>query len=39
MAKSVTKRTLVGFRTANINARYFEDFGKPNYTQAAKLYR
>ncbi|UEG55035.1 Eco57I restriction-modification methylase domain-containing protein [Mucilaginibacter daejeonensis] len=25
MAKSITKRTLIGFRHANINARYFED--------------
>src|SRR5690554_94541 len=25
MAKSITKRTLVGFRTANVNTHYFED--------------
>ncbi len=25
MAKSITKRTLVGFRNAKVNARYFED--------------
>lgn len=25
MAKSITKRTLIGFRQANLNARYFED--------------
>ena len=25
MAKSITKSTLVGFRTANVNTRYFED--------------
>ena len=25
MAKSITKRTLLGFRHANLNARYFED--------------
>ena len=25
MAKSITKRTLVGFRSAKVNARYFED--------------
>jgi len=25
MAKSITKRTLIGFRNAKINARYFED--------------
>lgn len=25
MAKSITKRTLVGFRTAKVNTRYFED--------------
>lgn len=25
MAKSITKRTLVGFRDANVNTRYFED--------------
>ena len=25
MAKSITKRTLIGFRTAKVNTRYFED--------------
>src|SRR5690606_22952557 len=25
MAKSITKRTLVGFRTSKVNTRYFED--------------
>ena len=25
MAKSITKRTLIGFRKAKVNTRYFED--------------
>lgn len=39
MAKSITKRTLVGFRKAKVNTRYFEDLIKPNQEQTPELHR
>lgn len=37
MAKSITKRTLVGFRSAKVNARYFEDLINQISNKSAKF--
>ena len=37
MAKSITKRTLVGFRQANVNTHYFEDLVRQITDRASKF--
>ena len=37
MAKSITKRTLIGFRKAKVNTRYFEELNQSNQEQAGTI--